>query len=208
MDIINYPNNSNAAKRNAVEGQKSVAEREVKKVIKDQVIIKKKNEIQKLADVFLSEDVSNVKGYIFNDVIVPAIRDTLFDIVTKGAKMIFYGAKGSSGIDKFTSSRISYRQYYDDNRRYTSSTEESLKSKFDYEDMEFASRSDAEDVLDQMDAMLEKYKRVSVLDLYDMIDVTAPFTSEKYGWTNLRDAKIIPTKGAYKLKLPKAMPLD
>lgn len=208
MDIINYPNNSNAAKRNAVEGQKSVAEREVKKVIKDQVIIKKKNEIQKLADVFLSEDVSNVKGYIFNDVIVPAIRDTLFDIVTKGAKMIFYGTKGSSGIDKFTSSRISYRQYYDDNRRYTSSTEESLKSKFDYEDMEFASRSDAEDVLDQMDAMLEKYKRVSVLDLYDMIDVTAPFTSEKYGWTNLRDAKIIPTKGAYKLKLPKATPLD
>ena len=74
--------------------------------------------------------------------------------------------------------------------------------------MEFASRSDAEDVLDQMDAMLEKYKRVSVLDLYDMIDVTAPFTSEKYGWTNLRDAKIIPTKGAYKLKLPKATPLD
>ena len=132
MDIINYPNNSNAAKRNAVEGQKSVAEREVKKVIKDQVIIKKKNEIQKLADVFLSEDVSNVKGYIFNDIIVPAIRDTLFDIVTKGAKMIFYGAKGSSGIDKFTSSRISYRQYYDDNRRYTSSTEESLKSKFDF----------------------------------------------------------------------------
>lgn len=208
MDVINYPNNSNAAKRNAVEGQKSVAEREVKKVIKDQVVIKKKNEIQKLADVFLSEDVSNVKGYIFNDVIVPAIRDTLFDIVTKGAKMIFYGAKGSSGTDKFTSSRISYRQYYDDNRRYTSSTEESLKSKFDYEDMEFTSRSDAEDVLDQMDAMLEKYKRVSVLDLYDMIDVTAPFTSEKYGWTNLRDAKIIPTKGAYKLKLPRATPLD
>lgn len=56
----------------------------------------KKSEMQKFADVFISEDVNNVKSYIVMDVLVPAIKKAISDIVTNGIDMILYGETGKS----------------------------------------------------------------------------------------------------------------
>lgn len=63
-----YRSNSHKAKAEA----KEAAEKKVDKVVTGNVKRKKKSEVSKFKDVFISEDVSNVKSYIFLDVLVPA----------------------------------------------------------------------------------------------------------------------------------------
>ena len=70
------------------------------------------------------------------------------------------------------------------------------------------SRAEAEEVLDRLDEMIEEFGMASVLNLYDLIGVTAPFTADKYGWTDIRNATAVRVRDGYLLKLPRVMPLD
>jgi hypothetical protein len=50
---------------------------------------------------------------------------------------------------------------------------------------------------------------VTVADMYDMADSTAPYTSNRYGWTSLRTAEVKRVQGGYYIiDLPKAAPID
>ena len=155
------------------------------------------------------EDASNVKSYIFMDVLVPAIKKAISDIVTDGIDMILYGGSGGSKRSK-SSSKVSYRSYYDDRRdRDRDRGSYSSRSRFDYDDLVFASRGDVERVREQMDEVIDRYGLVTVADMYEMAGETnVPFTANKYGWTNIRTAEPIRVKDGYVLKLPKAMPID
>ena len=67
----------------------------------------------------------------------------------------------------------------------------------------------SEMVREQMLDIIERYGFVTVADVYDMADLTAPYTSNKYGWTNIRNAETMRLRdGGFVLKLPKAMPID
>ena len=158
-------------------------------------------------DIFISEDASNVKSYIFMDVLVPAIKKAISDIVTDGIDMILYGGTGGGKRSK-SSSKVAYRSYYDD-RRDRDRDSYSSRSRFDYDDLVFTSRGDVERVRDQMDEVIDRYGLVTVADMYEMAgESNVPFTANKYGWTNIRTAEPIRVKGGYVLKLPKAMPID
>ena len=80
----NYPSNSHKARE-------EVAEKKVEKVVSGKTSTKKKSGIRKLSDTFLSEDVSNVKSYIFSEVLLPAAKKLVSDIVTNGIDMLLYG---------------------------------------------------------------------------------------------------------------------
>ena len=194
-----FPNNSHRAKE---EQKTSLAEKKVEKVTTGKVKTKKRSEGSKLKDVFISEDVRDVKSYIFLDVLVPAIKNAIVDIVTDGVNMIFgTGKKRSSSSSNY----VSYRDY---SRRDDRSRASRSSSRFNYDDLIFESRGEAENVRDQMDAMIDRYGVVTVADMYDMADISAPYTSNKYGWTNLRNADIVRVRDGYVIKLPRAVPID
>ena len=88
-----FPNNSHRAKE---EQKTALAERKVEKVTTGKVKTKKRSEGSKLRDVFIAEDVKDVKSYIFMDVLVPAIKNAIVDIVTDGVNMIFGTGKKRS----------------------------------------------------------------------------------------------------------------
>ena len=195
------------------EEQKTAPEekKRVEKVVTGKAKVKKKNEISKLKDVFVSEDAHNVGSYIFMDVLVPAIKKAVSDIVRDGIDMILYGSSGRSK-NSSSSSRVSYRSYYDDRNRdrdrYSSGTIRA-GSGFHYDDIIFETRQEAEAAIDQMDEIIERYGFVTVADYYDMADLSAPYTSNKYGWTTIRNAEVVRAReGGYTLKLPKALPID
>lgn len=197
--------------RFANERNNSVPEdKHIEKVVKGTVKTKKKSDISKVADVFISEDIHNVKSYILMDVLVPAIKKAVKDIVTDGIEMILYGGTGRSSRDS-KSSNVSYRKYYDrrdeDRRSYDTPR---ARNRFDYDEIVFDNRGDAEAVLDQMECVIERYGFVTVADLYDMAvpDLTPPYTSNKYGWDALRNAEAVRTRDGYVLKLPKVTPRD
>ena len=83
--MAEYPANSHRSKELATESHSE--ERKVQKVVSGKVTTKK-NEVRKLTDIFISEDARNVKSYIFMDVLVPAIKKAISDIVTDGIDMI------------------------------------------------------------------------------------------------------------------------
>ena len=69
-------------------------------------------------------------------------------------------------------------------------------------DIVLASRSDAEEVLTQLCALLNDYGVVTVSDLYDLVGITSKFTDDKYGWTDLKTAVIKGVRTGYLLDLP------
>ena len=72
--------------------------------------VKKKSEFRKLGNIFISEDAPSVKSYIFLDVLVPAIKKAIADIVTNGINIILYGDAGK-GKQNGGASKVSYRSY-------------------------------------------------------------------------------------------------
>lgn len=168
--------------------------------------VKKKSELRKFANSFISEDVSSVKSHVVSDVIIPAAKKLVYDIVKDGIDMLLYGASGGSSGKTTTGSKVSYSKFYDDprDRRSTSTT----KTRFDFDDIVFDSRGVAEAVLAQMQEVIDRYGFVTVADMYDMADLTQPYTSNKYGWINVNSAEVVRIREGYIIKLPKAAPID
>lgn len=206
--MIEYPSNSQKSKEIKAE---PVPEKKLEKVISGMAKSKKKSEIRKFTDVFVSEDMESVKSYIFMDVLVPAVKKAISDIVTNGIDMLLYGEAGrNKSTSNSTASRVSYRSYYDSqngNRR------DSLQASrprigYDYDDVIVDNRGEAEEVMTRMDELMETYGLVSVADFYDLVGITGNYTDNKYGWTDIRNASIVRTRDGYMIKMPKALPLD
>lgn len=204
-----YPPNSHKYK----EEQKNAAseEKRVQKVVKTPVKTKK-NEVRKLTDLFISEDVSNVKNYIFMDVLVPAIKKAIYDIVTNGIDMFLYGGTGK-GKSSSSGSKVSYRNYYDQKNNasssgYRGSENAKPRNGFEYDDIIFDNRGEAEAVKQQLQATIGRYGVVTIADLYDMVDLTPPYTSQKYGWMDVSNTEVARVRDGYVLKLPRAVPID
>ena len=198
----------NSHKYKEEQRQKATEEKKkVEKVTKG-VVKTKTNEVRKFADIFISEDIKNVKSYVFMDVLVPAIKKAISDIVTDGIDMILYGGTGKSGR-KSVGSKISYRNYYDkrDDDRYR---EENTRTRtgYNYFDITVETRGEAEEVISQLEDLISLYGMASVADLYDLVGIAHDYTDVKYGWMNVRNAEVVRVRDGYKLKMPKAIPLN
>lgn len=204
-----YTPNSHKFKEQQKQNELVPETKRVPKVVKKPVKTKK-NELRKFADIFISEDVASVKNYIFMDVLVPAIKKAIYDIVTNGIDMFLYGGTGKGKSNGPSGTKVSYRNFYDqkNNSGYRGSESTKPRSGFEYEDIVFDNRGDAEAVKQQLKAALSKYGIVTVADLYDMVDQPPPYTSNKYGWSDLSSAEVIRVRGDYMIKLPKAGPID
>jgi len=211
-------------KPNSHKSREPVPEKKAEKAVIGPVKTRKKNDIRKLADVFISDDVESVKSYIWMDVLIPAAKKTVsdivggvFDIIKNSVDVYLYGEdairkKSSNG------SRTSYGKFYDkrdarDERR--SPRDAKSNARFDYEYLLFDSRGDVEAIIAQMEDVIDQYNLVSVATLYnDILDRSAPYTAENYGWTNVRSAHAERVwdyeerRYRYELKLPKPMPID
>lgn len=181
--------------------------KKVEGVISGSASRKKKSEAKKVADIFIQEDVGNVKSYILMDVLVPAVKKALSDIVKDGIDMILYGeinrARKGGGP-----SRINYRGYYDRENDRRDRAPVRSRTGFDFDEIVFDSRGDAETVLDAMFDIIGQYNIVSVSDLYDLANLDHPFTGNKYGWTSLGGAKVVRSRDGYVIKLPREVPID
>ena len=190
-------------KKNQLSEQKE--RKPIEKVTKGRVKVKKKSELHKFASSFVSEDASKVKSYVIGDVLIPAIKKAISDIITNGIDMILYGETGRSR--RSSSSRVSYSKYYDDCRDDRRSDSSSLRSRYDVDDVLFETRDEAKDVLERMDELIDTYGVASIADFYDLAGVTGNYTDNKYGWTNLSAADVVRVRDGFMIKLPRVRPL-
>lgn len=196
---MDYKSNSNKSKL-----EQKQPEKKVEKIISGSAKVKKKSEVKKLTDVFISEDISNVKSYIWNDVIVPIVKKAISETVD----VILYGESGHSK-KKSPASRVSYRSYYedrDDNRRRDYGS--IRRSNYDYNDIVLENRGDAEEILIKLDELIDVYGSASIADLYDMVGMSGSYTDNRYGWDKPGVGSVVHVRDGWLLKLPKVIILN
>ncbi len=201
----NYKPNSNRFK---VEQAKNDDEKRVEKIVTGQVKTKKKSKFSKFTEEFISEDAKNVKSYVFGEVLIPAIKKAISDIVTDGIDIILYGESRKRN-GRSTADRVSYRSYYDQDRRVSSGNQRmAVAAGYSYDDIILSTRGEAEEVLARMDELMATYGLVRVADLYDLVGITGNYTDNKYGWMNIQSARIDRVREGYIIRMPRAMPID
>lgn len=198
----NYKSNSNKSKEEA----KTPERQKLEKAIVGGVKKKKKSELKKIASEFVKEDFGNIKTYLVKDVVIPNVKRVLADIIQNTVDMLFYGEIRSGRSRSGTgASRISYGDLYDSRRSGASEQQQKRKSvyAYDYDDIVIESKSEAEDIIERMGEVAEKYGMVTVGDLYDLVGLEVQHTDYNYGWTDLRGSYPDPVNGGYLLKFPK-----
>jgi hypothetical protein len=208
MEVEEYMPNSHRSKDESKK-ESTPPDKKVEKIVSGTVKSRKKNEISNLADAFAPKDVSGVKTYILMDVLVPAIKKAVSDVVTNGIDMLLYGESENKKRGS-TASKISYRSYYDKPRDYDRSDSDRRRARggYEYDDIIFDNRGDAESVLEKMVDLIDHYGVVSISDLYDMTGNPGNYTDNKYGWMDISSASTVRIREGYIIKLPKALPLD
>lgn len=197
-----YVSNSHKSK----EEVNKTEEKRVERVVTGSVRQRKKSEFRKLSEAFVSEDATNVKSYILMDVLVPAVKKAISDIVTNGIDMVLYGEAGKTKKRDSGASRVSYRSYYEKERDRDRGPSR-VRTGYDFDEYELVNRGEAEEVLEQMDNLIDRYGVVSVADYLELIGVRSNYTDNNYGWTNIRSATVARTRDGFVIKLPRAMPI-
>lgn len=202
------PGNSHKARR-AVENQD---EKKLEKVVTGEVSLRKKPLGKRFTETLFGGDGRGVFQYILLDVLVPAAKDTIADVITGGIERALFGETRSSSRrtgarSQSPSGFVSYNRYSTGplaDRQRPREAAPRGRNNPDFDEIILATRIEAETVLDQMDDLLRRYETVSIGELYEMLGLDASYTYEKWGWTDLSDAKIVRVRNGYLLELPRA----
>lgn len=199
-----YPPNSNRSKELAAKQEKKVD-----KVVSGKTATKKKNGFAKAAESILPGDAKSIGSYILMDVLVPAIKKAISDIVCNGINMLLGESPTKRSGGSVPAARVSYRQYYQDPERRDYARPRAQVG-YSYDDVVFETRADAELVRNSMVEMLDHFQVVSVADMLEMSGLKSNYTDNKYGWMDIRaieSAEIMRSGDGYILKLPRATTL-
>ena len=207
---------SNSYKSQAAEVKQAEEQKPEEKHVDGPIVqarARKRNGIARFVRSLFVEDLPNIGNYILEDVLRPSIQNFFIDSVTDSISMLFGGDGSVSRRSRSRGGygeRVSYRDYYDDDkrrRRRDRDRDEDFRG-YDLDDAVVDTRGEAERVIDKMEDMIDRYKAVSVADLYELVGLPSRYTDNKYGWTSIKSAKAQKVRGGYLIQLPDPKPLD
>ena len=188
-DIYDYKPNSHAYKR-----EQALENKKIEKVANGK--LKKRSA--------LSHDMENIKTYALKDVLIPALQKAVVDIVRNGVEMLVYRGEKPPSSRNSALPYVSYNKYgSSSDRRYS----EPRSVGYGIDDIVLETRGEAVEVLRHMDAIVDSYGVLSVLDLFDLVGIRSTPNDNKYGWTNIRSAEIVRVSGGYTIRMPKPLPI-
>lgn len=207
-DKKDYPSNSNKSKE--IQKPDVSEKRNVEPVAKAKV--KKKSFGKKFLDGITNEDVSSnsVGDYILYDILIPAAKNTISDIVTGGIQMVLFGERRNNGSRPRNGGYKDYNKMYPSNRNAPIRPEE--RSRYAKplnvlnEEIIFEDRASGEYVIDSLIEIADQYEYATLSDLYSLTSIDSKWTDNSFGWTvrDLYTATISRERDGYHLNLPRA----
>lgn len=216
MDNQEFPSNSQR-------GKKTPASDEGKKIEPIAGVVgvtrKKRSLGKRFKDAFFGGTTEGVGTYVLFEVMLPAAKDMIVDAGGEALHRAVYGesrpahargrGRGSSGIsplghiayDTISSRAAQPRQEHTPLSRRA-------RANFEFDEIILPQRHIADEVLDRMFMLLEKYQAVTVADLYELLDISAQHTDDKWGWVDLFGSSVTRVSGGYMLNLPQPISLN
>lgn len=184
-------------------------DKKVEKVVKGSVQKKKKSGFSKFADAFVEGDGQSIWTHVTQEIIIPSIKKAIYQTAADGMSMLLFGNTSQTGsrLSNNPGSKISYERYYDD-RRDDRPYRSRARTPYDYDDITFDTKSDAEEVLDAMRDIIDRYRIVSVADYYELSGERTVPNDNKYGWTSLTNAYPDRIGDRWFIRLPRPFPID
>lgn len=174
---------------------------------------KKKSGARRFMENFIAEDAKDVKDYVIGDILLPALKDTIYDMFTNSLSMILGFGSGNNNRSRNSHSRlegggsyVSYKDYssYARNDRQARRANPG-RYRYSFDDIIFKDKRECDDVLFELDGVMEQYKFVSVADFYraaGLDESEIKYTDSDYGWYNLAGASARYDRGAYIIDMP------
>lgn len=201
---VSYPSNSKANKV-----AKPEKKERLKPVVTSEPIKRKKTLAQRIGASMINEDGGTVLQYLVGQVLLPAAKETITDLVSQGIERLLYGdshrPRSSGG---YRPNYTSYNRVRSGQRERDRDDRPRARGRYSFDDVILSTRGEAEEVLDQLRELIDNFDQATVGDFYDLCGMSQDFTDEKYGWDDLRDAKIRRIRDGYLLDLPRPIPLD
>ena len=200
-----FPSNSIVKKQ---EEQK----KRLEPIVDQPVTLKKKGFGTRVKEAIFVDDSGSIGGYIIRDIIVPTVRDTIYNIVTGGLSMALYSTpKASPKRNSGTGTYISYADYYNDGRYAPPKRipqADRYRTQFDMRNIPVPSSDIGHQALEELADRMQVYGNASVQDLFDILRIgSAPATMVNYGWTDISTATVEFIRGEWLLRMPKIVQL-
>lgn len=174
--------------------------------------VKKKPLWKRVKDTFFVETAQSVGSYLWNDVMLPAIKKLLADAGTNAINMAIYGEsrpRYANDGRTHVSNQASYANQANRRRPYYN-----MASRYDHilEGCFLESTDDAYMVRDLIMHEIDTYKRLSVLTLSQIVPdeliFDTAYTDSQWGWTSLNPEAILQrVPSGWTISLPPAKPL-
>ncbi|GAF67839.1 unnamed protein product [marine sediment metagenome] len=193
--------------------------------------VRKEGTVQTAIKNFFGADTNSVVAYIVWDVLIPAAKETVIDMIREGVDMLL-SPGGSSGRSRPRrgggyggTSRVSYGNFYRDNQR---SARPAYRNR-DHDDTRrprpkalaeransrspgsrlqavvFDRDSEAREVVGLLSEILDMYDEVTVADFYEVSGLQnhSQPSDNSWGWRDLANVTISQTRDGYEINFPR-----
>lgn len=202
----------NSHKTRAPEAEAQTTEREkAEKLIEGTVVTRKLPWWKRLASSMIADDAQTVGDYVLTDVVIPAAKNLISDIVGQGVNRMLFGSAERTrrlGARGTSLRHVPYdRLSTGIDREPRRSLSQTARATHDFGEVVLETREEAVVVIDALIERVAHYGSATVSDLYDILGVTGSYVDRQWGWTDLVTADIRQVRGGFLLDLPRPEPI-
>lgn len=202
---VNYPGNSNNQKPGPP-GEPKPPKEPVQPIINGKVRRKSNR------SSIIVETGRSVWEYVLHDVLLPSLKDTLYDVITGGSQKALYKdmrprGRGPTGYNQYGRPGVVTTPSSNPYTRRTVSPQ--ARSTHVFDDIILETRDEADAVLGSMHDLVSKYGYATVADLLTLCNVDSVFTDGQWGWTDreIVNIRVALVQGGYLLRTPPTVPI-
>ena len=196
----------------------------IQKLTTGPVILKKKGFGSRFKDAFTGDDGRGVLEHVLWDVLIPSAKDMIADAGQEALNRALYGDSRSGRrpsptnyASRYAASTIASRVNYSrpstisdprEKAKVKSQSVNPTRGQVDFQDIILSTRVEAENIIYKMNEFVDQFEQVTIADLLELVGVTAEFTDQRYGWTDVTGARPRKMRDGYLLDLPAPVQLD